>query len=474
MELSDDVKILIRNTAPTLLTALALPPPFNLIASTVVATALNKYLPPLADKIGDGTTIPAATPDQVVSAIKNNVSDPQLTIDLRDAEISLKKYELNAGVRFAEIQAEDKKSSRDFQMSANISARVFDSGMILIYIALGGLGLVIIGALYLILKGVEFDPSKANLVSAAFGLVGTIVGFINGIAANVVSFYWGSSQGSKEKGDEISKLVQNFGNTLASQAENASPPPVPEAQPRAKPDKSLSTPLTVPTDLSVIFAELEKLKENHSYADKSVSWKIVEQGISIDNNAPQGSGGQLVTVPAIWKSFGDLCIKYAKRYNVPVELIVATIAVESAGKPNASRIENQIHDESIGLMQTLVGTARSTLGLSDLKREQLFDPDMSINAGTAYIAQAIKTTRYDPPKVAAAYNAGSLYLDDAAENRWKMRCYPPHTGYHIDKFVGFFNDCMLLSAQQDWSNGNMVPSFHTMFAAKAAPENTLL
>lgn len=101
--------------------------------------------------------------------------------------------------------------------------------------------------------------------------------------------------------------------------------------------------------------------------------------------------------------------------------------------------------------------------MPDLKKEQLFDPDMSVNAGTCYIAQALSTTRFDPPKVAAAYNAGSLYLDDSPENRWKLRCYPLHTGHHINKFVGYFNDCMLLSKEQDWSHENSVPSFHAIF-----------
>lgn len=483
MKLSEDVKIFIRNTAPTLLTALTLPPPFNLIASTVVSTIFNKYFP--SPSAGEKTefkdssdVLPSlppttiATPEQIVAAIKNNISDPQLAVDLRKAEISLVEFEINAGIRFAEIQLDDKKSSRDFQASTNISARVFDSGMTLVYIALGGLAFIVIGVLSLILFKVQFDPARANLVSAAFGLVGTIVGFINGIASNVVGFYWGSSQGSKEKGEELSNLVQNFGTTLSTQVNKVPPSDGQDSQSPEKINASnntilqSSTPLAAPSKLNVVYAELNLLKENHKYTDKSVSWKISEHGISIDNNPPQSSGGELITVPEIWKNYSDLCVKYAKRYNVPVELIVATIAVESAGNPNASRIEYKINDESIGLMQTLVGTARGTLGLPGLTREQLFDPEMSINAGTAYIAQAIKTTRYDPPKVAAAYNAGSIYLDDAPENRWKMRCYPLHTGHHIDKFIGFFNDCMLLSQQQDWGNNQNTPSFLALFPAK--------
>ena len=40
------VSAVLRSGAPTLLTAIALPPPFNLIASAVVSGVLAQFLPP--------------------------------------------------------------------------------------------------------------------------------------------------------------------------------------------------------------------------------------------------------------------------------------------------------------------------------------------------------------------------------------------------------------------------------------------
>ncbi len=75
--------------------------------------------------------------------------------------------------------------------------------------------------------------------------------------------------------------------------------------------------------------------------------------------------------------------------------------------------------------------------------------DNSIRAGTAYIAQQRGKTLFDPPKMACAYNAGSIIRNTGAENRWKMRQYPIGTSEHADRFVRWFNDCFGFFADLD-------------------------
>jgi soluble lytic murein transglycosylase-like protein len=95
-------------------------------------------------------------------------------------------------------------------------------------------------------------------------------------------------------------------------------------------------------------------------------------------------------------------------------------------------------------MQTLISTARETLRQPGIDRTWLLDPDNSIRAGTAYIDRQRTSTALDPPKVACAYNAGSLRPNDAPGNRWKMRQFPRDTSQHADRFVAWFNDCFRL------------------------------
>lgn len=469
MDIPEIVKTILRSTAPTLLTGLALPPPFNVIASSVVSEVLQKYLPAdeaTAKSLGAAPSL--LRPDQVTEIVKENAADPQFVLALKQAEADLRKYELDAGIRFAEIETKERAGARDFQQATGITLSVFKAGMWIVWIAIGGMGLTILGSLWLTF-GVKVETNSGSI--AAFGLIGTAVGFINGIAASIVSFYWGSSQGSKDSNEAIRSTFQNLGTELARQSTRpalpAPPPPAPAfvmsaeagaAPPMAFASVTRSEP-AIPAPPGILADVIKALAQPHTYFPDGVSWALTSDGIAVDGAAAQGTPGEPKTVARIWSRYGDLCAASAKRYGVPVELIVATIAAESGGDPNARRAEPRINDESVGRMQTLVGTARQALGNRTLDGDDLLRPEISIEAGTAYIAQQRGLSHFDPPLVAAAYNAGSLRRDASPGNRWKLLCYPSGTGRHIENWAAFFGDCMRLSTKDGWDAADNVPGF---------------
>lgn len=176
-------------------------------------------------------------------------------------------------------------------------------------------------------------------------------------------------------------------------------------------------------------------------------WYLGREGLIVDNKLDR-SPGRLVTVPRVWAQYGADIVQAARDYQVPVELIIATICTESGGNPDAVRIEPRWRSDdetpnqvSVGLMQTLISTARSVLPTESIDRQALHSPRLSIQAGTAYIRRQRQLTSYDPPLVACAYNAGSIYLNDAVSNRWRMRQFPIGSSTHADRFVQWFNDC---------------------------------
>jgi hypothetical protein len=192
---------------------------------------------------------------------------------------------------------------------------------------------------------------------------------------------------------------------------------------------------------------ISKLTTNRNF-NGSVSWKLTSKGICIDNAKPEITSGKPSTVQRIWDDFGSHIQRSATEFDVPVELIIATICTESGGDPFAMREEpgyksdNQTPNRiSVGLMQTLISTAREALDNNTIHREKLLSADFSIRAGTAYIAQQRIWTQYDPPKVACAYNAGSIRTNDSVDNRWRMRQFPIGTNHHADRFIRWFNDC---------------------------------
>ncbi len=195
---------------------------------------------------------------------------------------------------------------------------------------------------------------------------------------------------------------------------------------------------------------LNDLKQPHRFKD-SVSWQITEDGIVIDQKPPETTGGEPKTVRSVWQKFKDPVEEWSAKFGVPAELIIATICTESGGDPSALRKEpGYVSDDqtpgriSPGLMQTLISTARTTLADDGINRDWLLKPENSIRAGTGYIASQWTITGFDPPKVACAYNAGNIYYNESAANRWKMKQFPPNSCEHADRFVKWFNDCFVM------------------------------
>jgi hypothetical protein len=206
----------------------------------------------------------------------------------------------------------------------------------------------------------------------------------------------------------------------------------------------------IDTSLEKITRVLDDLKQPHAFRD-SVEWSLSPDGLVIGNNKPEISGGEPRTVGNVWHNFRTPVEEWAGKFGVPVELIIATICTETSGDPRAARQEpGYLSDEktpgkvSIGLMQTLIANARDTLKDGTIDRNWLFEPGNAIRAGTAYIAQQWKITLFDPPKVACAYNAGSVYYNESQGNRWRMRQFPINSSAHADRFIKWFNDCFIL------------------------------
>lgn len=196
------------------------------------------------------------------------------------------------------------------------------------------------------------------------------------------------------------------------------------------------------------------LTDFHSFED-GARWRLTADGVEVDGTGVERTKGSPNTVTRVWEAFAAEINRTARARRVPCELIVATICTESGGKKDAVRLEPGYKSDeatpgkvSPGLMQTLISTASEVMGRK-VDRAWLLEAANSIEAGAIYIARQSKKTGFDPPLVAAAYNAGSLKYQDGKNNRWKLRQFPIGTGKHCDRFVQFFNDAVyVLSRHQ--------------------------
>lgn len=193
----------------------------------------------------------------------------------------------------------------------------------------------------------------------------------------------------------------------------------------------------------------------HNYAKGEIWWRVTEKGVEIKNTGVVRSLKYSERAKEIWGKFQDPILTASQKYHVPVPVIIATISTESSGNPNAYRYEPLFYKRyiknqkqwknspyyrsprrisaSYGLMQIMYTTAYR-VGFRG-QPDDLYDPAINIDAGAAYIASAyqVKHHKWDPPKIACAYNAGNVRA--TAKNDWGMFHHPGH----LDRWIPSYN-----------------------------------
>lgn len=191
---------------------------------------------------------------------------------------------------------------------------------------------------------------------------------------------------------------------------------------------------------------------------RSVRWRMTADGI-VTCRGPirlkRREQYRVEMVPKAWRRYGGLIRAAAKKYKVPAELFVAVIVNESGLDPKSfQKYSGYISDRrtpdriSVGLGAVLISTARYMLKDKSIDRRWLQKPENAIRMIGVYLDRQYRLTGFDPPKVAAAYNAGSLYPENSRPNRWKLRNYPVGDSKYIDHFVAVFDETMRFLARR--------------------------
>ena len=449
MNISTVVSSALRTAAPTLLTAIALPPPFNLIASAVVSGVFTKYLPsneaPAQSQPGGAT---AMSPDQVTKVIEANAGNPTFLAELRNAEQKLQQYETANNLEFAKLAVQDKTRAGEFQIATGSARGLLIAGMVIVGVSIAAMLGIVVGSILLISGTLTVPSQNAQLAVGVFGLIGAVVGYISGYAGQIVGFYYGSSQSSKDKTDALTSVLQQQGQQIG-EATAASSTAASTAA--AHNERVIDTVATVMADRRVASGAGAVAASTAATGWRQgpfggVRWRLTGDGIIMENEThPERTVGEPVTVRRIWHDFGPIIKAACATHGVPAEIVVTTIAVESRGIVNASRTEPD-NRTSIGLMQTLIGTASEVMG-REVTAQALETPEISIEAGTRYIAKNREVTKFDPILVAAAYNAGSLQPprpDDT--NPFRLRS----TGEHLIRTKLFYNDTVATAKAEGW------------------------
>jgi peptidoglycan L-alanyl-D-glutamate endopeptidase CwlK len=204
-------------------------------------------------------------------------------------------------------------------------------------------------------------------------------------------------------------------------------------------------------------------------------WRYDKNGVYIEKHAngeePLRTRGEPITCRTIMELCAKEILAASQKYDVPMALIIMTIATETANyrkqgftgprtfrwEPHVKVNDVEPHDRgdySAGPMQTMSTTARWVIRAQNLdydpfevaphyetvpappEEHPLYEYKNSIDIGTAVIKQRCDKTGDDPILVAAAYNAGGIY--ESQQNDWKLRS----TGDHLDRAARWYGDAL--------------------------------
>lgn len=153
-----------------------------LLATAVAGPAGGAAVGWIADKLG----IPDSTIEGVTAAITGN---PEMAMKLKELDLE-----------YAKLDAADRDSARQAYAAVATSANASKlEKMVVPILALGVVGLAFLLIGVLMFKNVPTDQQQIIIFA---------LGFITSAAGQVLSFYFGSSQGSKDKTEEIKGMLK--------------------------------------------------------------------------------------------------------------------------------------------------------------------------------------------------------------------------------------------------------------------------
>ncbi len=222
------------------------------------------------------------------------------------------------------------------------------------------------------------------------------------------------------------------------------------------PNADAATPPKPPADRGF----LDPNQPSHSVFS-GVAWSVNNQTVTV-SSPPAGSAS---TVTTCMKTYGASIVKYADLYRVSRASVVATAITES----NCTNPAGSSDGLSAGPMQVTGGTCAGTVSgytSAACLAKMHASPDFSFLVGAKYMGSAYQVAQHDhdPPKIAAAYNAGSIRSSTA--NRWHMIV----TGNHIERWVGAYNAYRAWEKLQE--TARVVDAFGSAAAVGAAAPST--
>lgn len=158
---------------------------FKQIISTLAPTVASALLGPLGgmavSALGSIMGIDAPTQDKISKAITSGQMTPEHVAEIRKLELQFQADEKERGFRYAELEFKDRDSARKREVDTGDTTN-------------RRLAFIIVGAFIAMVGCTLAGWAKVDSV-----LAGTLIGYLSAKCEQVLAYYFGSSQGSKDK-----------------------------------------------------------------------------------------------------------------------------------------------------------------------------------------------------------------------------------------------------------------------------------
>ena len=163
------------------------------IAPTVATALLGPLGGVAVSALGNVLGVSEATQDKIADVIKSAGMTPEQITAIKQLELEYQNTEKERGFKYAELSFQDRDSARKANVAGGTQRPLFWLSLFLLCVTIGSEAIVLFNG---------YPPETSDLV------VGRVLGLMDAVAMLVLSYWYGTSNGSAQKSELLAQKAQ--------------------------------------------------------------------------------------------------------------------------------------------------------------------------------------------------------------------------------------------------------------------------
>ena len=163
------------------------------IAPTVATALLGPLGGVAVSALGNVLGVSEATQDKIADVIKSAGMTPEHITALKQLELEYQNTEKERGFKYAELSFQDRDSARKANVAGGTQRPLFWLSLFLLCVTIGSEAIVLFHG---------YPPATSELV------VGRVLGLMDAVAMLVLSYWYGTTNGSAQKSELLAQKAQ--------------------------------------------------------------------------------------------------------------------------------------------------------------------------------------------------------------------------------------------------------------------------